>query len=156
MSSRKKKGPPKRLFQRVKPLAIPDGYRLVPRPAGEEKMSDALARLVEPYLNSSEDEETMRSLLRFGVLAWNYALMAEATRSRSLDRFLGEVDAEDRDAMRSFLLGIVQRKLDLFPDNLRVIRSFEVTDTGRRFHISVASEPGPVGPPEAAGPGTTD
>jgi hypothetical protein len=119
------------------------GHGVVVEPAGQEKMSDVLEDFIEPYMGSVEDEDAHRKLLSLGVLAWNAALLPEDRRKAMIDDFVskgfppGSADLATK--LRSLVDSMVERKLAHFASNRRAIISFELKDTGRDFHLTVAS-----------------
>jgi hypothetical protein len=123
------------------PLA---GSKLVIEPAGREKMSVVLEDFVEPYRSPNEGSiDDYRKLLSLGVLAWNAALMSDDIRKSMIDDVISKVLTHEPDEVRAELRAhinaMVERKLAHFASIRRAIVSFEVTDTGRDYHLSVAS-----------------
>lgn len=143
MASRKKDRLPRRLFKQGRGPAIPPGSKVVYEPAGREKMSDVLEDFVEPYRDMADTEDAFRKLLHLAVLAWDAALLPEDKRRAMIDETLGagfsRASAPDRAQAREFVEEMVRRKLEHFPANRRSIISFELTDTGTGYHLSVAS-----------------
>ena len=134
---------PKRLFKRERGPAIPPGSRVVYEPTGREKMSEVLDDFIEPYQEVADDEDSYRKLLNLGVLAWNAALLPEDQRRTAIDETLREglpgSSKEYRAQAKALIEMLVQRKQERFAANQRVIISFELTDTGDGFHLTVAS-----------------
>jgi hypothetical protein len=123
--------------------AVPPGTRVVYSPAGREKMSEVLEDFIEPYKDSAPTEDKMRNLLTLGILAWNAALMPEPKRQAFIDEMIEagftRANAADRALARDLVEIMVRRKLEHFAANRRAIVSFELTDRGYDFHLSVAS-----------------
>jgi hypothetical protein len=142
-NNRNKDRLPKRLFKRERGPAIPPGTRVVYEPAGREKMSDILDEFIEPYEELAANEESYRKLLNLGVLAWNAALMPEDQRRTAIDEMLREglprSSKEDRAQAKAFIETLIRRKEERFAANQRAIISFELTDTGDGYHLTVAS-----------------
>jgi hypothetical protein len=140
---RKKDRLPKRLFKRERGPVIPPGSRVVYEPTGREKMSEVLEDFIEPYRESADSEDSFRKLLNLGMLAWNVALLPEGERPTVIDEMLrvGFSRAEEADLAqaREFVETLVRRKMEQFAANQRAIISFELTDTGDGYHLSVAS-----------------
>jgi hypothetical protein len=144
--------PPRRLFKRPEEPAIAPGRRgpaippdakIVYNPAGREKMSAVLEEFVEPYRDSASTYDEFRKLLMLGSLAWNAALLPEDKRRAMIEETLeagfSRAGAADRAAVREIVERLVRRKLEHFAANKRAIVSFELTDRGDDFHLSVAS-----------------
>ena len=106
---------------------------------GTEKMSDALARFVEPYLGFTDSEESYRRLLSLGVVAWNAALLSGDERRQMIDDTLGHVRGSEAEkgGVRQFIDDLVRRKQAEFAADRRPIVDFELTDTGTGYHLSV-------------------
>ncbi len=131
------------MFNRARGTAIPPGTRVVYEPEGREKMSEVLEELVEPYRDQAEGYDAFKKLLQLGVLAWNAALLPEEKRQVMVDEILAagfaRASAADRAEVRQFIEAMIRRKEELFAANRRAIISFELTDRGDDFYISVAS-----------------
>jgi hypothetical protein len=140
---RKKDRMPRRLFKQGRGPAIPPGSKVVYEPAGREKMSEVLEDFVEPYRDLADTEDAFRKLLNLAVLAWNAALLPEGQRramiEETLEAGLSRASAADRAQARAFLKTLVRRKDEHFAANRRAIISFELTDTGDGYHLTVAS-----------------
>lgn len=146
MSARRGKGKmPKRMFrrERIAPPPIPPGSRVVYQEPGREKMSEVLEEFVEPFRDREADADSYRMLLNMGMLAWNVALQPEEQREPSIDEVLGRALAGAEPmalaAAKAIVEALVRRKLEFFADNRRMIYSFELTDRGDDFHLTVAS-----------------
>jgi hypothetical protein len=143
MASRKKDRMPRRLFKQGRMPAIPPGSKVVYEPAGREKMSDVLEDFIEPYRDMADTEDAFRKLLTLALLAWNAALLPEDRRRTMIDETLGagfsRASEADRSQAREFVEVMVRRKEEYFPSNRRAIISFELTDKGDDYHLSVAS-----------------
>jgi hypothetical protein len=134
---------PKRLFKQVRGPVIPPGSRVVYEPTGREKMSETLEDFIEPYRELADNEDAFRKLLNLGVLAWNAALLPDDQRRRAIDETLSaglsRSSKEDRALAKEFIEKLVRRKEERFAANQRAIISFELTDTGDGYHLTVAS-----------------
>jgi hypothetical protein len=152
MSSRRAKKDQRKQLQKWKPT---DGLRrslehgplagrkFVISPPGKEKMSDVLEDFIEPYMDSVEGEEAYRRLLTLATLAWNAALLPEDRQKAMIDDVLTKGLPPDSDALvaglRFIVEAMVDRKKAHFSSNRRAIISFELTDRGRDYHLTVAS-----------------
>jgi hypothetical protein len=129
------------------PLPIQE---FVIEPAGKEKMSEVLEDFIEPYRDTVDGEDDYRKLLTIALIAWNAALMPEGQRAAMIDDLLSAGMPPGSDdllaELRSLVNLMVERKLTHFATNRRAIVSFEVRDTGRNFHLSVASTPDDLPP----------
>jgi hypothetical protein len=127
----------------VRGPVIPPGSRVVYEPTGREKMSETLEDFIEPYRELADNEDAFRKLLNLGVLAWNAALLPDDQRRRAIDETLSaglsRSSKEDRALAKEFIEKLVRRKEERFAANQRAIISFELTDTGDGYHLTVAS-----------------
>ncbi len=77
------------------------------------------------------------------MLAWNAALMPEsegrATIDMAIEAGFKRSSGADRATAKEFVEALVQRKREHFASNQRAIVSFELTDTGDGYHLSVMS-----------------
>ncbi len=150
-ASRKKDRMPKRLFrQRPNQVSssdlapsIPQGIKVVFDPAGQERMSDVLERFLEPFDDDALDYDSYEKLLNMGMLAWNAALLPEDEGREMIDEVFAKAFSPASDEVFNFAWDLIEmmieRKLRFFPDNLRAILSFKLTDMGDGFHLSVVS-----------------
>ncbi len=134
---------PNRLFKRSRGPAIPPGTRVVYEPAWREKMSEVLEDFIEPYRVSARTQDELRKLLSLATVAWNAALLPEGQRRAMIDEMveagLPRAAETDRAQAREIIEMLVRRKEEHFTANRRAIISFELTDTGDDYHLSVAS-----------------
>ncbi len=111
---------------------------------GLVKMSEALETLIEPYLEKVSGRHQIEVLLSLGSLAWNMSIMPKKSRQKELEIALKKVmkgqDAEAIEVTRVLIDELMERKEKLFPDNQRMIMSFDLHSAGAgRYDISVAS-----------------
>jgi hypothetical protein len=118
-------------------------------PGGEPKMSGVLLDFVEPYRKYADSEEALRKLLTLAVMAWDASLLPEEDQQAMIDRVLaaGGVSEEVRPSLKEVVNTLLARKKAYFAEYTRIIIDFEVQDTSRGIHVSVASAPreAPVG-----------
>jgi hypothetical protein len=115
------------------------------------KMSENILHLAEPLLEHSENEEGALSL---ATIAWNLSLIPEDERGPMLEKLLrpaAEKDPEQERGMRVLLRDLVERKLELYPDDRRMILGHELAKTGEDSMFNVVST---LMPPEGAKDGS--
>lgn len=115
------------------------------------KMSENILHLAEPLLEHSENEEGALSL---ATIAWNLSLIPEDERGSMLEKLLrqaAETDPEMEHGMRVLLMDLVERKLELYPDDRRMILGHELSQTGENSKLNVVST---LIPPEGAKDGS--
>jgi predicted RNA-binding protein with RPS1 domain len=111
---------------------------------GLVKMSEVLEKLVEPYIETTSGKHQIEALLSLGSMAWNMSIIPKKSRQKELEKALKQMmKGQDHEAMevtRFLVKDLMERKEKLFPDNQRMIMSFDVHP--RRsggYDISVAS-----------------
>jgi len=106
-------------------------------------MSEVLEAFVEPYLDVADTEDAYRKLLMLAVVAWNASFLTEEEQREMVDDITSKVMSaatrEDKKDFRELVSTLVERKRAHFSAYTRKIISFELTDTGRDYHLSVVS-----------------
>ena len=114
--------------------------KLILNPPGEVKMSDLLNQIIEPYAEDLETLDAYRMLVTAGAMAWNNTLLppeGQAAGFAAMNKL--DIPAENKEIMKELIMTLMKRKLALFPDIRRFIVSYEVSDLGDQWHLSVAS-----------------
>jgi hypothetical protein len=111
-------------------------------PKGAIKMSDVLKQFVEPYLDNVHNLQQCKTLFNLAAIAWNAAVMFES-EEQTVDEFLEEnlttVETPIQQGAREIITQLIARKHQHFSDIKRLIMDFDVTQSGQRYDISVAS-----------------
>ena len=119
------------------------GHEVVVEPSGVAKMSEVLEAFVEPYLDVADTEDAYRKLLMLAVVAWNASFLTEEEQREMVDDITGKVMSaatrEDKEGFRELVSTLVERKRAHFSEYTRKMISFELTDTGKDYHLSVVS-----------------
>lgn len=119
------------------------GEKIVIEPSGEVKMSEVLTDFVEPYIEFTDTEEDYRKLLVLAIMAWNASFLPEKEQQDMIDGILDKGIPTGSEELKAGLKEIVKelviRKKVYFPEYTRRIIDFEVTDTGKGYHLAVAS-----------------
>ena len=118
------------------------GKEFVIEPSGEVKMSEVLTDFIEPYLEFTDTEEAYRKLLTLAITAWNISLLPEEEQQGMIDNVLETMPATSEEVkadLREIVNMLIARKKTYFSEHTRMIVEFELTDTGRGYHLSVAS-----------------
>jgi hypothetical protein len=111
----------------------------VANPQGEVKMSEVLEEFVEPYLDFARNRSEREKLFSLAVVAWNLALIPENERQQIIEQGTTGNDPLARQDAREFIDELIARKKTLFAENKRYIVEFQLQDTGKTLHLSVAS-----------------
>jgi hypothetical protein len=105
-------------------------------------MSEVLSDFVEPYLEFADTEEAYRKLLTLAIVAWNTCLLPEEKHQDMIDGTLEampETAEEVKTGLREIVNMLMARKKAYFSEYRRMILGYELTDTGRGYHLTVAS-----------------
>ncbi len=109
------------------------------------KLSEALLTICEPYLIADMTEKRYNKLISFGVAAWNIAILPESLRQQAFLKVARRIteteiipeaklililthklpdDASDAVVMLQVLSGMIRRKLEIYPNDNRVVMDF--------------------------------
>ena len=119
------------------------GHEVVVEPNRVAKMSEVLEAFVAPYLALADTEDATRKLFMLAMVAWNTSFLTEEEQREMVDDITGKVMSaatrEDKEGFRELVSTLVERKRAHFSEYTRKMISFELTDTGRDYHLSVVS-----------------
>ncbi len=139
---KKSSDPLSRLRRRVKQDLLPDkDVELFIAPEGTEKMSEVLEEFVAPYAPLATNLEQMQKLYTVAIVAWNTTLLPQDQQQPAIDKLIAELpdDDETETDFREIVQTLMERKNSFFAANKRFIATFDLTDTGVGYHLSVAS-----------------
>lgn len=110
-------------------------------PKGEISMSDAISKLIEPYIDDAPDYSSFRNLVSFACIAWNAANLPAKEQDGLINKMLGVARgrAGDRLQLLGLLTELIDRKKRMLPNVSRMIVDFKVTEQGDDFHIAIAA-----------------
>ncbi|MGL5194470.1 MAG: hypothetical protein ACRC8Y_12870 [Chroococcales cyanobacterium] len=116
---------------------------MVTNPKGEVKMSEVLEAFVEPYLDLIQSPSEREKFFTLAVMAWNFAIMPEQERPSMIDELI-KVGLKGNDPLaqqdtREIIDELIARKQKFFAKHQRFIVDFQLQDTGKEIHLSVAS-----------------
>jgi hypothetical protein len=111
------------------------------------KISASLLDLIDPYADDDLPLDTMRKLVVMGVVAWNIASTSNTLdeAAAELDRFISDTPALGASAgtaaqdFRVAVLGLVRRKRLLFPQDKRLVTSYELSRERSGLHLRAAA-----------------
>jgi hypothetical protein len=108
----------------------------------QEKISNALAILLDSEVEEGSTLLEYRAALNFIVIAWNVSLMPADRRTEEIQRLFvfppGCDDRVKREAI-THIERLIAKKQDLFPHDKRFVVSWEVRFQGNNFHITAAA-----------------
>lgn len=111
------------------------------------KISASLIELIDPYADEDLPLDTMRKLVGMGVVAWNIASTSNTLDDATveLDRFIRDTPAlgasvgTAADDFRVAVLALVRRKYLLFPQDKRLVASYELSRERSGLHLRAAA-----------------
>lgn len=127
------------------------------------KLSAALIELCEPFEPENMSTMEFENLIALAAVAWNIAVLPKDERLEKLTAFMEtmpdmkeelvtEIDSVLHDDSKNsdfapattmlHLIGaMIQRKDELFPDDIRLVLNYEVKDSPEGPHLTVSSAP---------------
>lgn len=130
---------------------------------GGNKLSAALIELCEPFEPENLSAKEFEKLIALAAVAWNIAVLPKEERLEKLTAFIetmpnmkeelkSEIDtvlhdnSKDTDfapatTMLHFIGAMIQRKDELFPNDIRLVLNYNVKDCPEGPHLSVSSAP---------------
>ncbi len=116
-------------------------------PASDKrKISESIWEYAGHFIRMGDAPEERQSLLNAACSAWNIACDPPEWRKASLDRYMVEYRRYNTDAdeaqmagVRSNMEKLVEKKLEMFPTDLRQIVGARIVPSGDEDRIEVAS-----------------
>jgi hypothetical protein len=102
-------------------------------------VSEALRELVDPYVSEEMTLDEWPEVLTMGMVGWNSAVLPDGEWQSYLRTVVESApDADMKPQLYEAIENIRQRKLQLFPDDLRQIVDRQVWQQDGQFHCMVA------------------
>lgn len=111
--------------------------KIVQSPPGH-KMSEVILEFIEPY-RDDDDHKTLTKLVTIAAIAWNLTMLPKAEQVSTVQTYVESLPAELRESGLEVLLSMIQRKLQHFASNKRMIIEFKVTPTRDGPHLEIIS-----------------
>jgi hypothetical protein len=135
---------------KVEGLALPRFDLKEPRmkadPSPKRKMSELISEIAGRFIGAGNTSAEKQNRLTAACSAWNMACAPPETRQRMLDqyvegyqRFNPATSPSDLAKIRSDMESLIERKLQLFPDDKRQIVSATVVMVGNDYRIEVTA-----------------
>src|SRR5574343_349102 len=106
----------------------------------EDKLSERLAVLAEPFREDAQDVATYNQLMTVISLAWNVAVLPRAERAEQLFGFMQQTGMDSTNkALVQLLSDLVDLKDVKFPDDQRWIRDWKVIETEQGLSMVVGA-----------------
>ena len=113
---------------------------------GKVKISQRVWEYAGDFIRMGKTLEDRQSLLNAACSAWNLACNHPEQRSAHLDHYMVEyrrcnahADAAEMAGVRSNMEKLIEKKLEMFPTDLRQIVGAEIVKVGDQERINVAS-----------------
>lgn len=112
------------------------------------KISEMLTQYAGDYIDLGQNLDDEQRLLDLACVAWNLAVLPEERRAEALNKFvrdykLANPDLDDADDMQHDLEMLIQQKLVMFPEVMRVVVAAKLHEVdGNRSIIAVSANPG--------------
>ena len=100
-------------------------------------MSECLIQIIAPYSDAASTKKQMENLVGMALIAWNLALSSGEENAKL--RSMLPVKIEDKEVSDKILSRLIERKIQLFPDDLRRPMHFTVSSRGDTWNIQVQS-----------------
>jgi hypothetical protein len=114
---------------------IPFGYTI--------KMSDALVEVAQPMIEEAQNEEQFRLVIGFAAMCWNLSLLPADLRPAHTEDMIRELvpPGQPMDDMQEVVRLLIARKEALFPDDKRLITTYQVSGSRGNANIVVEYSP---------------
>ena len=113
-------------------------------------MSEMVWEFAGDFIRMGDTLGERQSLLNAAFSAlWNIASNSSEVRQQHLDKYLKEyrrynrdADQEELEGVRDYMEGLIEKKLERFPNDLRQIVGAQIIDSGGQDRIEVVSATG--------------
>ena len=111
------------------------------RDSSLERMSEILREYADPFLNivDTDSKAEYEKAIMISIMFWNYSIVKEASskEQKKIEKMLRPMmsDVESKYIIEYML----DRKRQMYPDNKRMIMSYEVTETSDSYNLYVVS-----------------
>ncbi len=123
----------------AKERSVPEGSVIV-EPRGMDKMSEILIDFAEPLPELVDNEKAMLTL---AMTAWNISIFPEKDRDAKIDELVTKCfpqdDPQSLEKIRAVVGMLVLRKLEMYPDNERILLGYEFIESGNKRMLNVMS-----------------
>jgi hypothetical protein len=115
-------------------------------PAPKRKMSEMTSEIAAPFISEGKTPEEKHHRLTAACSAWNMACGSPEVRRQQLEQYVEgyrqntpATSPSDLANIRKVMKSLMERKLELFPDDKRQIVSAKIVMVGKDYRIEVAS-----------------
>ena len=103
------------------------------------EMSQVLFDFLDPYMDGTESESELRTLITIGQLAWNLALIPANEREGEIRELIHAGAPDAAEEFRSIVHQLIERKLQRFSGIDRFILHYDLMMTDDGPHVRVLS-----------------
>ncbi len=102
-------------------------------------MSEVLVDFARPYIDAAKTKQEFERIIGIAALAWNVSFHTEETPEELASRLAADLNLPDNEGLKTALAEMIIRRRIWFAHHDRVIIKYQVTDTGRNYHVTVIS-----------------
>ena len=117
-----------------------------PEPSPQRKMSEMISEMAANFISGGKTPEEKHHRLTAACSAWNMACGSPEIQRQQLEQYVegyGQnnpaASLSDLANIRKVMQSLIERKLELFPEDKRQIVSAKVVMVGKDYRIDVAS-----------------
>jgi hypothetical protein len=115
-------------------------------PSPKRKMSEMISEMAAPFISEGKTPEEKHHRLTAACSAWNMACGSPELRRQQLEQYVEgyrqnnpAISPSDLANIRKVMESLMERKMEMFPEDKRQIVSAKVVMVGKDFRIEVAS-----------------
>ena len=112
----------------------------------KRKMSEIIWEFAGDFIGMGDTPEEKHSLLNAACSAWSISCNSPELRKKNLDHYMREyrrfnpgADEEELAGVRENMEKLIQKKLEMFPSDLRQIVGARIFKSGDKDHIEIMS-----------------
>ena len=112
----------------------------------KRRMSEMISEMAAPFISEGKTPEEKQHRLNAACSAWNMACGSPEVRRQQLEQYVEGYlqynpasSPSDLAKVRKVVESLMERKLELFPDDKRQIVSAKIVMVGKDYRIEVAS-----------------
>ena len=117
-----------------------------PEPSPQRKMSEMISEMAANFISGGKTPDEKHHRLTAACSAWNMACGSPDAQRQQLEQYVegygqnnSAASPSDLANIRKVMQSLIERKLELFPEDKRQIVSAKVVMVGKDYRIEVAS-----------------
>ena len=115
-------------------------------PSPKRKMSEMISEMAAPFISEGKTPEEKHHRLTAVCSAWNMACGSPKMRRQQFEKYVEgyrqnnpAISPSDLASVRKVMESLMERKLELFPDDKRQVVRAKIVMVGKDYRIEVAS-----------------